>query len=129
MSKILDTSTITRYLTYDDPKKAEAVRNLLKNPKTELLIPDVIIAELVWLLGSFYKMTKKNIADRLDGLLAIETLKINRVLISQTLGIYKSINISWIDAYTCAIVQLGEADGIYSYDRGIKVPNVKRLEP
>lgn len=130
MAKVLDTSTLTRYLTYDDPQKAEAVRTLLKKTKDELLLPDVIIAELVWLLGSFYKMTNEEISERLNGLLAIRTLKINRSLISRTIEVYGSIHISWIDAYACALVQLKEANGIYSYDKGLsKIPGVKRQEP
>lgn len=130
MAKILDTSALTRFLTYDDPRKATAVKKLLKGSKEELLLPDVLIAELVWLLGSFYKMTRDDIGDRLTGLFAIETLKINRAVIFQTLEIYKNINISWIDAYACALVQSGEADGIYSYDKGIsRVSGIKRLEP
>lgn len=130
MLRVLDTSALTRYLTLDDPSKANAVRLLLKSSKDELLLPDVLVAEQVWLLGSFYKVTKKDIGERIEGLLSIKKIKMNRNIITHTLSIFVNFNISWVDAYACALVQLGEASGIYSYDRGIdKIPGVKRLEP
>lgn len=130
MANVLDTNTLTRFLTFDDPRKALAVKRLLENSDEDLLVPDVLLAEIVWLLGSFYKQTRKDIVEKLNILLSIGVLQINREIILQTLNNFSKYNISWVDAYACALVQLGQAGGIYSYDRGIdKVPDVKRLEP
>jgi uncharacterized protein len=56
---VIDTNLLVRYLTEDDPSKANEVKRLLiaaAEGKIKLLIPSVVIAELVWVLQGFYKL-------------------------------------------------------------------------
>ena len=55
---VLDTNLLVRYLTEDEPAKADAVENLLDKAsrgEVRLVIPSVVMAELVWVLESFYR--------------------------------------------------------------------------
>ncbi|MDH5769093.1 MAG: PIN domain-containing protein, partial [Nitrospirota bacterium] len=66
---VIDTNLLVRYLTGDDPRKAKAVDNLLsKAEKGELkiFIPSIVIAELVWVLESFYQMHSSEIAELVE---------------------------------------------------------------
>jgi len=63
---VIDTNLLVRFLTDDEPNKAKAVDTLLlKAGRNELkiLIPNVVIAELVWMLESFYRMTAEEIIN------------------------------------------------------------------
>ena len=55
---VIDTNLLVRYLINDDQKKADAVDNLLDRAikgELKIVVPSVVIAELVWVLESFYQ--------------------------------------------------------------------------
>lgn len=127
--KLIDANLIIRYLTIDDRKKALAVKRLLESSQEELLLPDVILAEIVWTLASFYKFEKKDVVEKLQALLLMDSIRCNYNLLQRSLVLYKSHNISFIDSYLSAYAIEKEL-GIYSYDKDIdKVKLVKRFEP
>ena len=69
---VIDTNLLVRYLTDDEPQKAEAVDVLLNGAgkgEIKILIPSVVIAELVWVLESFYKMTADDITELVEAIL------------------------------------------------------------
>ena len=56
---VIDTNVLIRYLTNDEPQKAKAVESLLNKAsdgELRILIPSIVIAELVWVLESYYRM-------------------------------------------------------------------------
>ncbi len=76
----VDTNLFVRYLTNDDKNKADAVEKLLlkaKSGKIKLVTSDIVIAEMVWVLTSFYEQENEVIADLLRGILNIEGLKVD----------------------------------------------------
>jgi predicted nucleic-acid-binding protein len=69
---VIDTNLLVRYLTEDDPSKANDVKRLLlraAQDEIRLLIPSVVIAELVWVLQSFYKLERREIVPLLKAIL------------------------------------------------------------
>ena len=55
----IDTNLFIRYLTNDDSKKADRVDRLLEqaaNRKIKLLTAEIVLAEVVWVLESFYHL-------------------------------------------------------------------------
>jgi len=129
--KIIDSNLIIRFFAADDPRKADAVEKLLKEAKKgELELPDVIIAEIVWVLASFYKLDKKEIIEKLESLLSLEKVKMNRALLKRSIEIYYNYSVSYTDAYLIAYTLEAGVDSFYSYDQELdKVKEVKRLEP
>lgn len=130
-TKTIDSNLIIRFFAADDPQKADAVEKLLKKAKKdELELPDLIVAELVWVLVSFYKLEKEEIIEKLEGLLSLEKVKMNRPLLKHTIEIYRNYSISYTDAYLIAYTLEAGVDSFYSYDQGLdKVEEIKRLEP
>lgn len=130
MSKLIDANLIIRYLIQDDPIKAGAVQKLLKNSKEPLILTDMVLAELVWTLSSHYHLSKEEISDKLQSLLALNTIESNQQLLSQSLEIYRTFNIDFVDAYLVATAENQKLPGIYSFDKDFdKVKTVKRFEP
>ena len=121
ISAVLDTNLLVRYLTEDDPEKADSVEILLDKASSgecRLIIPSVVMAELVWVLESFYKMKESQVADLLEALLHTPGLEVqeNR-LIRQTLEIYRRKQIDFIDAWVLAFARQRSIPRIYTYDK------------
>lgn len=118
---VLDTNLLVRYLTEDDQEKADAVESLLDKASVgdcRLFIPSVVMAELVWVLESFYQMEEPLIADLLEALLNTPGLEIQEnQLIRKVLEIYRSNKIDFIDAWVLAFACQKSVSRIYTYDR------------
>ncbi|MBU1110939.1 PIN domain-containing protein [Patescibacteria group bacterium] len=130
--KTLDTNLLIRFFTQDNPAQADAVEKLLrKAAKDELLLPDIIIAEIVWVLLSFYELEKEEVIEKLEGLFSLENVKMNRNTLKRTIDLYRRYNISFTDAYLAAYtLEEEKSDQIYSFDRGLdKVKEITRLKP
>lgn len=130
MSNLLDTNVLIRYLTEDDKPKAAAVEKLLKTSKEPLVLPDVSIAEIVWVLTSVYGQSREEITSKLGALISLNSIKVNFKVISQALLIFRDEKLGWIDAYLVALIQTGKHQAIYSYDQYLnKIPGITRREP
>jgi len=134
--QFVDTNIFIRFLTKDDPKKAEACRNLLKKAedgKVELQTTESVIAEIVYVLESkrLYNLTRDQIYERLLPILTIDSLKIPyKNSIISALEIYTKNIIDFEDALLIANARRLDSKEIYTYDKEFdKVKGIKRLEP
>ncbi|GAB5550166.1 MAG: PIN domain-containing protein [Sandaracinaceae bacterium] len=62
----VDANIFLRYLTNDVPEQADAVEAFLDRAASgeiQLVTSVLVIAEVVWTLGSFYKRTKEQVRD------------------------------------------------------------------
>ncbi len=102
--KFLDTNIILRYLTYDEPVKAEKCYELfekVKRGEIEITTCVAVIAELVYVLSSttLYNLPRKVIYSLLLPIINMKGLKIsNKLLYIQALDIYASRNINFENA-------------------------------
>jgi predicted nucleic acid-binding protein len=127
MSDFIDSNLILRFLL-DDPG-ADKVERLLKGKK-KLILTDVTIAEIVWVLGLFYKWNRKTITDAITGLINLDSIVSDQELFLIILKIFKTHNVDFIDAYLAANLIRNEDGVVYSYDRDFdKIPKIKRAEP
>lgn len=127
---LIDTNLIIRFLTADDPQKAEAVKVLLSSKKV-FFLPDLAFAEIIWVLNSYYEFGREEIYEKLKSLLAFNAINCNRALLSQALENYLDFKyLGFVDCYIVALMQTKKGHTLYSYDKGFdKVPNVTRVEP
>lgn len=125
---VLDTDIVIRFLTNDDPEKADRFEAFLALGE-RITLTDVTFAEIYWTLKSFYSMDKHAIIELLTALIHESSIDCNHTILQQTLEVLKKHNLSYIDAYTVASAI--NSDGqVLSYDRGFdNVPNVTRKEP
>ena len=123
----LDSNIILRYLL-DDPEAA-SVEVLLRS-RQKLVLLDIVFAEVVWTLISFYKWDKDRVISLTLGLLNLQSISANRKLLLSSLELYKKSNIKYTDAYIAASIIEKKERSIYSFDRDFdKVKRIKRLEP
>ncbi len=129
--KILDTNILIRFFTQDNKVMAERVEVLFKNAKrNELIIPDVILAEMVWVLESFYELPKIEIIEKIQALLSLDVVQINRRIIRKTIEYYENHNISYTDAYLLGFSSVEIKQGnVYSFDKGLQKIESRVIEP
>ena len=134
--KFLDANVILRYLTRDDPKKAENCYELfqkVKRGEIELTTCEAVIAEVVYVLSShsLYNLPRDEACSLLLPIINLYGLKIpQKRLYIRALDIYASKNIDFEDALSFAHMEKRKIKEIYSYDSDFdKLEELRRLEP
>lgn len=130
MSKnLIDTNLIIRFLVNDDPKKVIRVEKLLKDKNNTNILLDTIIAEIIWVLSSYYLLDKEEVIEKIRALIHVDTIECNEVLVNRSLTIWGENNISYIDAYLASVAELGNIQ-LYSYDKKFNsIPSITIKEP
>ena len=109
----VDANVFLRHLLQDIPDQAAEAEALFTDAvagKVSLHTSDLVIAELVWTLESFYKRTKREIADFLEALVTTNNFHFdNRPVLERAIRDYASLNVDFIDAHSAA----------YALDKGI----------
>lgn len=124
----VDTNLFIRYLTNDDPVKADRVEKLLDDAARgdiALVTTEMVMAEVVWVLESAYGLKNIDVAPLIRGILATPGLEvINAPLVSRGLEFYETHKIDFIDGYIAAVMEKQGITELYSFDR----KHVSRLE-
>ena len=98
----VDTNVFLRYLTNDDPKKAQREEALFKRAvagKVALQTSLLVIAEMVWTLESFYQLPKDDVAEKIEKILNTPNLHCeHRTKVLEALDVYVEMNVDFIDA-------------------------------
>lgn len=134
-SCFLDTNVFIRYLTNDDPTKADKVDKLLSDAavgEISLLTTEMVMAETVWVLESCYGLKAPEIAPLIRGIIATPGLDtINGMLVLRALELYESLGIDFIDGYIAAVMEKRGISDLYSYDRKhvSRLKSIVRKEP
>lgn len=133
-AKFVDTNIFIRYLTKDDPTKYDRCRELFKRAlegKIILASSGMVIAELIWTLLSYYKVSKADVIEKVSIIVATESLHIpDKDIIADALVLYGRKNIDYIDAYNAVFMKYHGYREIHSYDRDFDlVEEIKREEP
>ncbi len=119
--RLLDTSVLMRFLTRDDPRKAERSRKLLLESQEELLVTDGVFIELVFALEKVYGLSKSEIFAQLGKLLSSQRIDfINREQLLEALVLYSEHGTSYLDAYQVALGRVLGAEAMYTYDSDFK---------
>ncbi len=136
MEKVfIDTNIFLRYLTKDDPAKYERCREIFKKAmegELSLFTSEMVIAELIWTLLSYYKVAKADVIEKVSIIISSQNLRIsNRDLIADSLVLYGQKNIDYVDAYNAVFMKLHGLGRIYSYDEDFDVVDgmITREEP
>ncbi len=131
----VDTNLFIRYLTNDDPVKADRVEKLLDeaaNGRIRLVTAEMVIAEVVWVLESGYSLRNADIAPLVRGILATPGLEVfNSALVARAVELYSSANIDFIDGYIAAVMEHKGITELFSFDRKhvSRLKNIARKEP
>jgi uncharacterized protein len=118
---VIDTNLLVRYLTEDDPSKASDVKRLLLKAalgEVRLLIPSVVIAELAWVLQSFYKLERRELVPLLNAILQTHGVEVSdKPMVSAAIALYRDGPIDFIDAWIVAFAKASGVRAVYTFDR------------
>ena len=130
MSKnLLDTNLIIRFLVNDDILKVKKVEALLKDKNNTNILLDTIVAEIIWVLSSYYSLNKFEVIEKMRALIHVDTIDCNAVLINRALTFWQDYNISYIDSYLVAVANLGNIP-LFSYDEKLQsISSITTREP
>jgi predicted nucleic-acid-binding protein len=134
-SCFVDTNLFVRYLTDDDPEKADRVETLLgeaSEGRVRLVTADLMLVELVWVLESSYDLKPVKIAPMIRSILATPGMEvINGALLAKALDHYEGNNIDIVDGYIAALMEKLNITDVYSFDRKhlSRLKSLKRIEP
>lgn len=130
MTAFVDTNILVRHLTGDpEPHAARATAFLASS--TELLLTDLITAETVYVLESFYETPRAQVAEAMRSLLAFDTIVcVDPALMLRAIEVYEVDRIDFAEAYLVACAESTDVSTIASFDRSLdRVTTVTRLEP
>lgn len=117
----IDTNLFLRYLTNDVPDQADAVEELLnKATAGEILLitNNLVMAEIVWTLESFYQLERQSIREKLTAILNTPGIEvIDGDLVLQALEGYVEKNVDFIDAHNVEWMLSRGITEAYTFDR------------
>ena len=130
MTAFVDTNVLVRHLTGDPPDLAARATRYLAGAD-ELLLPDLILAELAYVLESFYEAPQAQVATTLRAVLAFPAIRvIDADLVQRAVEVYEVHRLDFADAYLVASAERTGVGVIASFDRAIdRVTTVRREEP
>lgn len=118
---VIDTNLLVCYLTEDDPQKAKAVDNLLNKAERNeirIFVPSIVIAELVWVLESFYKMNATKISELIGAVLNTPGVEVTeKSIIASALKQYRTKNRDFIDTWISEFAKDRGIKTIYTFDK------------
>jgi len=130
LSAFLDTNVLIRHLTGDPPGQARRATAFLEQAD-ELLLPDVILAEVVYVLESFYEVERRRVAELARAIVGFSAVVVvDKAPILRALEVYEVERLDFAEAYLVAIAEASGVGAIASFDRTIdRLPTVRRIQP
>ena len=130
----IDTNIFLRALINDDAEKYADVISFLEKVKAnhyKAYCSGIVLAEIIWTLTSFYKLSKNDVTRAVDsiinlnGVTFVETQKS-----AEAVDLYKKYNVKFIDCLIYSGLDSLVKDWfIVSYDLDFDKLGAKRVEP
>ena len=134
--QFVDTNIFIRYLTKDNPDKAQACFELFQQAQANqvaLTTTEAVITEVVYVLSSkkTYGLARADIRARLYPLLSVSGLRLpHRQTYLRALDLYAAHSLDFEDALIVAHMQRQGIKELYSYARGFdQLDSITRQEP
>lgn len=115
---VIDTNCIVRFLLDERPKSLK-VEAILERKDVTIYLSEVVLAEVVWVLSSFYKVPKDVLCDKLQDFLLVESIECDHTLMFKVLSMFRQNSISFIDAYLAAFAE-NQGAKLFTFDNDFK---------
>ncbi len=116
----VDTNVFLRYLTDDVPEQADAAEALLSRAErgdVRLVTSALVVAEVVWTLGSFYKRTKPQVRDTVLALCHTPGLDVEDAdALVQAAEWHADLNVDFADACHAAWMRARGLDEVATFN-------------
>ena len=130
VSAFVDTNVLVRHLVGDPPDMAARATSYLREA-TELLVADLVVAETIYVLESFYEVDRRAVATSMRSLLALgSVVVVDPALLIRSIEIYEHDRLDFAEAYIVACAESSGVNAVASFDRSIdRVGTIERIEP
>jgi predicted nucleic-acid-binding protein len=97
----------------------------------QLLLPDLIVAEVVYVLESFYEVPRTRVAELVRAIIAFPAIEVaDEPALLRAVEVYEVHRLDFADAYLVAEAEISGVNAVASFDKAIeRVPTVRRVEP
>ena len=95
------------------------------------MLADVVVAECVYVLESFYEVERGRVAELMRAAIAMPSIKtIDRASLLRALEVYEVDRLDFAEAYLVAQAESTGVGAIMTFDRSVgRISTVKREEP
>ena len=130
MSAFVDTNVLVRHLVGDPPAMAARATAYLRSGE-ELVLTDLVAAETVYVLESFYEAPRGQVAQAIRSLVAFDSIVcVDTTVLLRATEVYETERIDFAEAYLVACAESTGIGRVASFDRSIdRVGTVERVEP
>lgn len=130
MTAFVDTNILVRHLTGDPPEMAARATAYLRS-QSGLLLTDLVAAETVYVLESFYEAPRDQVAQVMRSLLGLDTVScIDSALLLRAIEVYETDRIDFAEAYLVACAESTGVGSVASFARSLdRVSTIERIEP
>jgi predicted nucleic acid-binding protein len=130
LSAFVDTNVLVRHLTGDPPDLAARATAYL-GTEPELLLTDLVAAETVYVLESFYETPRGQIAQAMRSLVAFDSIIcVDPALLLRAIEVYETDRLDFAEAYLVSCAESTGVGKVASFDRSIdRVDTIARIEP
>jgi predicted nucleic-acid-binding protein len=116
----VDTNVFLRFFVADVESfyhKAKELFEQAENGKVKLETSDVVIAEIIWVLESYYGFSKSEIKDVIDAVLETKNLRTsNHSRVKEAINLYEAGKMDFIDAYNIAYMKAKDFKKVATFD-------------
>ena len=97
----------------------------------ELLLTDLVAAETIYVLESYYEVPREQIAESIRSLLALASVvSIDPALLLRAVEVYEVDRLDFAEAYLVACAETTGVGKIASFDKTIdRIETVERIDP
>lgn len=126
----IDTNVLVRHLTGDPPAMAGRATAFLASQR-ELFLADLIVAETVYVLESFYEAPRDQVATAMRSLIAMRSMiTVDPALLLRAIEVYEVDRLDFAEAYLVACAESSGVGSVASFDEAIdRVTTVTRTAP
>jgi len=130
VNAFVDTNVLVRHLT-GDPADMAARATAYLAETAELYLTDLIVAETVYVLESFYEAPREQVAAAMRSLVSMRSVvTVDPALLLRAIEVYETDRLDFAEAYLVACAESTGVDRVASFDRSIdRVDTVERIEP
>jgi predicted nucleic-acid-binding protein len=132
MSAFIDTNVLVRHLTGDPPDLADRATQFLGAAGVgELRLVDLVLAEVVYVLQSFYKVPRAQVAEYARAIVAFPAIRMgDPAMVLRAIEVYEKDRLDFADAYLVAAAERSRVAEVVSVDKAIdRVGTVQRVVP
>ena len=130
MRAFCDTNILVRHLAGDPPEMAAKATRFLAEAG-ELLLADLIVAEVVYVLESFYEVPRPQVAESVRSIIAFGSVTVlDEAVLLRAIEVYEVYGLDFAEAYLIASAESSGIGAVASFDRSIdRVTTVQRIDP